>query len=254
MNNRIRTAFLLAALLSGQLLFAGRFSGQCVGVSDGDTISVMWEDRAFKIRLEGIDCPEGGQDFSNRAKQFTSDLVFGKVVTVRVTDLDNYRRMIGRVYVDGKDVSLELVKVGLAWHFKRYSRDPVLAEEEERARVAGVGLWSMKDPVPPWEWRRGARPGQCFKARRTGHETRSGSCLPVLPHRRACGRRDCVRHQNRHQVPPCRVPASLANRDPDVAVRRGYPVQSVLGMQAARTESVALSRTSRGLYCRLSPE
>ncbi len=147
----------LIALLVISTAFAGTFSGECVGVFDGDTISVMWEDRAFKVRLEGIDCPEGGQDFSNRAKQFTSGLVFGKVVTVKVTDLDNYGRMIARVYLDGRDVSLELVKSGLAWHFKRYSKDPVLAQEEEKSRTAGVGLWSMKGPIPPWEWRKGAR-------------------------------------------------------------------------------------------------
>ncbi|MFB3905958.1 MAG: thermonuclease family protein [Acidobacteriota bacterium] len=122
-------------------------------MSDGDTISVMWEDRAFKIRLEGVDCPESGQDFSNRAKQFTSQLVFGKIVKVKVLDLDVHRRMIARIYAGDKDVGLELVKAGLAWHLRKYSNDPVLAREEARARAARRGLWSVKHPVPPWEWR-----------------------------------------------------------------------------------------------------
>ncbi len=117
----------------------------------------MWEDRAFKIRLEGIDCPEGGQDFSKRAKQFTSDLVFGKLVTVKVTDVDRSRRLVGRVTVDGKDVCLGLVKAGLAWHFKKYSKDPVLAEAEIQARAAKVGLWSHPSPIPPWDWRKERR-------------------------------------------------------------------------------------------------
>jgi len=63
-----------------------RFSGKVVGVSDGDTISVMREGRAVKIRLNGIDCPEKGQDFGAKAKSFTSDACFGKPVTVKVFD------------------------------------------------------------------------------------------------------------------------------------------------------------------------
>jgi endonuclease YncB( thermonuclease family) len=63
-------------------LLGETFTGKCIGVSDGDSITVMKAGRAEKIRLEGIDCPELGQDFGNRAKQFTSALVFGKEVQV----------------------------------------------------------------------------------------------------------------------------------------------------------------------------
>ena len=55
-----------------------RFAGRVVGVTDGDTISVMRDGRSVRVRLEGIDCPERGQDFGQRAKQFTSDMAFGK--------------------------------------------------------------------------------------------------------------------------------------------------------------------------------
>jgi len=71
------TLGVLLALLAAPLL-AGTFTGKVVGVTDGDTISVMRSGRAVKVRLHGIDCPEGGQDFGRRAKQFTSGLVFGK--------------------------------------------------------------------------------------------------------------------------------------------------------------------------------
>lgn len=63
--------------------------------------------------------------------------------------------MVARVAVAEQDVSLELIKAGLAWHFKKYSSDPVLAGAEVEARKAKVGLWSMPGAVPPWEWRRG---------------------------------------------------------------------------------------------------
>lgn len=135
-------------------LAAETYTARCVGVHDGDTISVMKAGRAVKIRLEGIDCPELGQDFGTRAKQFTSALVFGKDVEVREYNLDVYGRIVARISVEGKDLSLELVKAGLAWHYKKYSSDPVLAEVEAEARKAKKGLWSMPNPMPPWEYRR----------------------------------------------------------------------------------------------------
>jgi micrococcal nuclease len=136
------------------VLLGETFTGNCVGVHDGDTISVMKAGRAVKIRLEGIDCPEMGQDFGTRVKTFTSGMVFGKGVQVKEYNLDKYGRMVARVYVQGRDVSLELVKAGLAWHFKKYSSDPILAEAEEQARGLKKGLWSMPNPVPPGEYRR----------------------------------------------------------------------------------------------------
>jgi endonuclease YncB( thermonuclease family) len=145
---------LLMVFLTAPLLASETYTGKCVGVHDGDTISVMHSGKAVKIRLEGIDCPELGQDFGTRAKQFTSAMVFGKDVQVKEYNLDMYGRMVARVYVEAKDLSLELVKAGLAWHYKHYSSDPVLAEAEVRARRAKTGLWSMPNPVPPGEYRK----------------------------------------------------------------------------------------------------
>ena len=71
------------ALTFASFLWGEGYVGKCVGVSDGDTISVMHAGRAVKIRIEGIDCPELGQDFGTRAKQFTSALVFGKDVQIK---------------------------------------------------------------------------------------------------------------------------------------------------------------------------
>ena len=143
-------------LLSCVFAMAGdTFTGKCVGVTDGDTISVMRDGKAEKVRLEGIDCPEKGQDFGTRAKQFTSGLVFGKVVRVHEVTRDQWGRIVGRVYAGEEDVSLELVKAGMAWHFKKYSSELLLDEAEDAARAAGVGLWSVHQPMPPWEYRRG---------------------------------------------------------------------------------------------------
>jgi len=163
---------LLLLLLTVPLLAGETYTGKCVGVHDGDTISAMKAGSAVKIRLEGIDCPELGQDFGTRAKQFTSAMVFGKDVQVKEYNLDMYSRMVARIYVDGKDLSLELIKGGLAWHYKRYSSDPTLAEAEEQARKARRGLWSMPSPVPPWEYRKSHE--------RQGETGRAGYALRLI--------------------------------------------------------------------------
>lgn len=104
-------------LLVPNLLFAAAFTGRVVGISDGDTISVLHNGKAEKIRLNGIDCPEKRQTFGQRAKQFTSKLAFGKDVTVNTFGHDRYRRTIGNVILpDGRMLNHELVKAGLAPH------------------------------------------------------------------------------------------------------------------------------------------
>lgn len=130
------------------------FSGEVVGVADGDTITVTRNGEAVRVRLDGVDCPEDHQAFSQSAKEFTSVAVLGKVVTVQVRDVDRYGRLVGRVSYEGRDVSLALVRQGLAWHYKEYSSDSELASAERQARSARLGMWSQRDPVPPWEFRR----------------------------------------------------------------------------------------------------
>ena len=82
---------------------AGYFSGCVFGVSDGDTISVMHGGRSENIRLYGIDAPEKGKVFGNRAKQFVSTLAFGNDVKVEVRGQDRYGRRVADVIIrDGK--------------------------------------------------------------------------------------------------------------------------------------------------------
>jgi micrococcal nuclease len=131
------------------------WSGACVGVADGDTIHVMHGERAEKIRLYAVDAPERGQDFGNKARQFTSDLVFGKVVEVTPMDRDQYGRTVAWVTVDGKNVSHELIRAGLAWWYRLHApKEKELRRLEEEARNAKRGLWSMNAPIPPWQWRK----------------------------------------------------------------------------------------------------
>ena len=80
-----------------------------------------------------------------------ADEVKRKVVTVKVRHLDRYGRLVTRVVTDGKDVSHELLKAGLARHFKKYSSDPELAELEIKAGEAKVGIWSARNAPLSWE-------------------------------------------------------------------------------------------------------
>ena len=155
-NTRWLTCVIVALFLP-TLLYAGAWEGKVVGISDGDTIKVLQDGKQVIIRLASIDCPEKGQPYGQAARKFTASLVAGKVVKVWQTDTDRYGRIVGFVFADGIDVNKELLKAGMAWHYKQYSRDPELAKLEFQARAKKIGLWAEPDPVPPWEWRQQKR-------------------------------------------------------------------------------------------------
>jgi len=151
----VRTAVFGALLVLAIPALADSFTGKVVGVTDSDPIEVMHDGRAEKVRLVGIDCPEKAQPFGQRAKQATSELAFGTVVTVTAPQRDRYGRRLGDVTLpDGRNLNRELVKLGMAWWYRKYSKDERLEVTEIAARQARVGLWAEPDPEPPWEWRR----------------------------------------------------------------------------------------------------
>jgi endonuclease YncB( thermonuclease family) len=154
LKNRAIFLFIIFVLFPS-LLFA--WEGKVVSVTDGDTIKVLKAGKQVKIRLASIDCPEKGQPYGQAAKKFTAKLVSGKVVKVWPTDTDRYGRTIAFVFVGGTDLNKELLKAGLAWHYKKYSRDPELAKLEFEARSKKVGLWKEPDQIAPWKWRKQRR-------------------------------------------------------------------------------------------------
>lgn len=137
------------------LLPGEEYRGKVVKVVDGDTIDILDNKTTSRIRLYGIDAPERGQAFNVKAREYVADLVAGKKVRVVKRYNDKYRRIVGDVYLpDGTYVNAAIVKAGYAWHFKKYSKDPELAELEVEARKAKRGLWQNKAPQPPWEFRK----------------------------------------------------------------------------------------------------
>jgi endonuclease YncB( thermonuclease family) len=128
-----------------------------VGVTDGDTFKGLTvEKQQIKFRIYGIDAPEKKQAYGNRSKQYLSDLIFGKTVCIKIQkQSDRYGRPIVWVYtLDGKDISAEMIKAGMAWHYKQYSKEVEYAELENAARRQKNGLWSDKNPVEPWKYRK----------------------------------------------------------------------------------------------------
>ena len=133
---------------------ADDLTGHVVGVTDGDTLTVLDSNKGLtKIRLHQIDAPEKKQDFGQRSKQSLSDLTYGKPVRVEVFDTDKYGRTVGKVWVNGLDANLEQVKRGMAWVYRQYTQEPAYFAAEQTARNGRVGLWSQSNPVPPWEFR-----------------------------------------------------------------------------------------------------
>jgi endonuclease YncB( thermonuclease family) len=135
-------------------VIAAVFIAAVIGISDGDTLTVLHEREPIKVRIAEIDAPEKKQPFGSRSKQALSDLCFGKQAEVTPQKKDRYGRTIARVKCNGNDVSVHQVQGGMAWVFDRYVTDRSLYQLQDMARAGGLGLWVDAQPVPPWEWRK----------------------------------------------------------------------------------------------------
>jgi len=155
----------IGAILYPQLDLTKEVKGRVVGITDGDTLTLLAEgNRQVKVRLAEIDTPESKQPYGSRAKQELSSLAYDKRVRVKVQATDKYGRTVGRVYVDGDpatqvptvDVNAEMVRRGAAWVYRGYSNDPSFLFLEEEAKREKRGLWSLPESqrTPPWEWRK----------------------------------------------------------------------------------------------------
>ena len=131
------------------------WTGKVVGITDGDTVTVMHDGASEKIRLIEIDAPESRQAFGSKSKQSLSELCFGKQATIKDSGIDKYGRTLGRVICSGSDANLEQVKRGMAWFYTKYGTDPAIKAAEDTARASQIGLWADPSPTPPWDFRHG---------------------------------------------------------------------------------------------------
>jgi endonuclease YncB( thermonuclease family) len=149
------SCFLPAILIFSTPSYSETFTAKAVGLTDGDTITVLHNGQENVIRLNGIDCPEKKQAYGKNAKKFTSEKVLNKLITIEPHEVDRDGRTIADVLLpDGRSLNQELVKEGLAWWFFKYSKDETLKALEEEARAEKRGLWRDPIPIPPWVFRK----------------------------------------------------------------------------------------------------
>ena len=153
------SAWMLVSFLLGPGQAVPPFQGRVVGITDGDTLTVLdGENRQRRLRLAEIDAPERGQAFGAGAKAHLARLAFGELVEVAVLSRDRYGREVATLWKPGgppgtDSVNLAMVRAGYAWAYSGYAKDPRTRLAEAEAKSAGRGLWSGPSPVPPWEWR-----------------------------------------------------------------------------------------------------
>jgi endonuclease YncB( thermonuclease family) len=152
---------LIFILFLSNFAFAKTIEGLVVGVADGDTITVLDQQKnTYKIRLQGIDAPEKKQAFGEKSKQSLHDLVHGKQVHIEYDKEDKYGRTVGKVTLGDLDVCLQQLVLGMAWHYKKYQNEQpasdrtVYSDTELKSKSLKLGLWADDTPMPPWEFRK----------------------------------------------------------------------------------------------------
>lgn len=154
----MKKLLLIFVMLFSLLNYGQEIKGKIVKVKDGDTVVLLDSlNTMYTIRLGGIDCPEKNQDFGSSAKKFTSDAIYGKIVKFVKINTDQWGRKIGWVYYGDNfslNLSEELLKNGLAWHYKKYDKSKKLDGLEQEVRNQKIGIWSKENPIFPEEFRK----------------------------------------------------------------------------------------------------
>lgn len=125
-------------------------------VYDGDTLTARCSVGEVKVRMFGIDAPEMGQKpWGHAAKQALQGLLPDRGIRLQVQDQDRYGRTVAQVWVDDRDVGLEMVKKGWAVMYEQYNNSPAYRQAQNEAKQSRRGIWeksgSQQDPAA---WRR----------------------------------------------------------------------------------------------------
>lgn len=131
-----------------------RLTGKIIKVIDGDTVTLLDNNgKKRKIRLDGIDCPETGQEYGEEATRYVEKIAMSKCVCVEIKGTDIYNRTLGIIYVDDLNINEQLLTKGLAWVYK-YNKDPAYHQLERKAREKKKNIWSNPNSVDPSTWRK----------------------------------------------------------------------------------------------------
>lgn len=149
------------AILSAGNAHAETITGFITAITDGDTIKLLDANRQeHKIRINGIDAPEKVQPFGAKSQANLGRLAFNKDAVAECPKRDRYGRLVCKVTVAGQDVGLEQIRGGMAWWFRKYSKEQSQQDQadyeqaETMAKLHRFGLWGDANPVPPWDWRK----------------------------------------------------------------------------------------------------
>ena len=97
------------------------------------------------------------QPYGQAAKKALSDKIFLKLVVITTKKKDRYGRAVGHVLLGKRDINLEMLEEGMAWHYRQYSKNQRLQQVEDEAKAGKKGLWKDPSPVAPWDWRKTER-------------------------------------------------------------------------------------------------
>lgn len=145
----------LLIILIPLLVFAQTHSGKIIAIKDGDTVVMLVKNKPQTIRLAHIDTPEKKQPYGTAAKIFLSGRIYGREVQAVIAGKpDRNCRWIAEIFSQNQNINKELVRNGLAWHYKQYSKNDNYAALERIARQKKTGLWKDQGPIAPWQWRK----------------------------------------------------------------------------------------------------
>ncbi|MEO8467443.1 MAG: thermonuclease family protein [Gammaproteobacteria bacterium] len=148
-----------AAVQVGCAPEAAEITGRVSKAIDGDSFEIGSD----RVRLFGIDAPEGRQDCRRNGQTWRCgeeaaaklrSLVQGATLRCTPHDTDEYGRSVAVCKNGSTDINAEMVRAGLALAYRRYSTDYV--DEENDARNAKRGLWAGEF-TKPWDYRRESR-------------------------------------------------------------------------------------------------
>lgn len=173
----IRILLLVSLFISIPTQADTTVTGKVVKVADGDTLTLRIKNKRLKIRLAEIDTPEKAQAYGMLAREALVDKVMGKLINVRITTTDRYKRSIGHIYLNNRHINAEMIKEGHAWVYRNYLKDRSLLAIEKQARLAKRGLWALpiSERQAPWEWRKARRNSNKIKSKPT--QTVAKGCI-----------------------------------------------------------------------------
>jgi endonuclease YncB( thermonuclease family) len=125
-------------------------------VYDGDTVTASCGQGKLKIRVWGIDAPEKKQKpWGDQSRDALRQLVNDREVQVQVTDTDRYGRSVARLFVNGSDTGMQMVRDGYAIVYEQYNDSQGYRDAQVEAKRAKQGVWSKPgDQQDPAAWRR----------------------------------------------------------------------------------------------------